>query len=292
MIVVINKMDDKSVNFSQQRYGEVQVEVTNFLKKVGYNPEKVAFVPISGYNGDNMIEKSANMTWWKGPTLIEALDSLQEPNRPVDKPLRIPIQDVYRIGGFGTVPVGRVETGTLKPGQAVTFAPAMITTEVKSIEMHHEQLSIAVPGQNIGFNVKNLSVKDLKRGYVCGDSKSDPPAACEEFTAQVIVLDHPNEIRVGYAPVIDCHTSHVSCKIVQIVCKIDKRTSKELEADPKAIKKGDSAIVRMVPLKPLVVETFSEYPPLGRFAARDSGNTVFVGVIKEVKKRDVKVAKK
>jgi len=287
MIVAINKMDDKSVNYSQARFTEIQTEVSQFLKKIGYNPEKINFVPISGWNGDNMLEKSENMTWYKGPTLLEALDAVQEPKRPSDKPLRLPLQDVYKIGGIGTVPVGRVETGILKPNQVVTFAPSAITTEVKSIEMHHEQLPQATPGDNVGFNVKNVAVKDLKRGYVAGDSKQDPPIETESFNAQVIVLNHPGEIHNGYAPVLDCHTAHIACKFAELLTKVDRRSGKELEKEPKNIKSGDAAIVKLIPSKPMCVETFMEYPPLGRFAVRDMRQTVAVGVIKEVTKKDL-----
>jgi elongation factor 1-alpha len=285
MICVVNKMDDKSVNWGEGRYNEIKNEVSSFLKKIGYNSDKVPFVPISGWHGDNMLEKSTNLPWYKGPTLLEALDGLELPKRPSDKPLRVPLQDVYKIGGIGTVPVGRVETGILKPGMVVTFAPTGITTEVKSVEMHHESLPQAAPGDNVGFNVKNVSVKDIRRGNVCGDSKNSPPFETESFNAQVIILNHPGQIHAGYAPVLDCHTAHIACKFAEILVKVDRRTGKELEAAPKMIKSGDAAMVKLIPSKPLCVETFAEFPPLGRFAVRDMRQTVAVGVIKETTKK-------
>jgi elongation factor 1-alpha len=285
MIVAINKMDDKSVNWAEARYNEIKTEVTSFLKKIGWNTDKIPFIPISGWHGDNMLEKSTNLTWYKGPTLLEALDNIELPKRPSDKPLRVPLQDVYKIGGIGTVPVGRVETGILKPGMVVTFAPCGLTTEVKSVEMHHQQLEQALPGDNVGFNVKNVSVKDIRRGYVAGDSKNDPPAETDNFVAQVIVLNHPGQIGAGYAPVLDCHTSHIACKFQELLSKIDRRSGKELEKEPKNVKSGDACMVRLVPTKPMVVETFAEYPPLGRFAVRDMRQTVAVGVVKEVTKK-------
>merc|ERR1719350_225090 len=282
MICAINKMDDKSVNYSENRYTEIKNEVSGFLKKIGYNPNKIPFVPISGWNGDNMLEKSANMGWYKGPTLLEALDNIIPPKRPIEKALRVPLQDVYKIGGIGTVPVGRVETGVLKPGMVVTFAPAMVTTEVKSVEMHHTQLTEAMPGDNVGFNVKNVSVKDIKRGNVASNSKNKPAAGATTFDAQVIILNHPGEIRQGYTPVLDCHTAHIACRFDAIKEKIDRRSGKSLEEAPKFVKSGDACIATLKPTKPMCVESFKDFPPLGRFAVRDMRQTVAVGVIKVV----------
>jgi len=296
LIVAINKMD--TANWAESRYKEIVKETSNFIKKVGYNPKTVPFVPISGFNGTNMIERQdESPAWYKGwekevggekitgVTLLDAIDAVTEPERPTSKPLRLPLQDVYKIGGIGTVPVGRVETGVIKQGMVVTFAPAMVTTEVKSVEMHHQQLvEGGKPGDNVGFNVKNVSVKEIRRGNVCGDSKNDPPKGCESFTAQVMVINHPGQIGAGYAPVLDCHTAHIACKFGELLTKKDRRTNKTIEENPKFLKSGDSGDVKMIPSKPMCVETFSEYPPLGRFAVRDMRQTVAVGVIRAVSK--------
>merc|ERR1712149_123887 len=298
LIVGVNKMDSTEPPYSETRFNEIKKEVESYVKKVGYNPKTVAFVPISGWHGDNMIEPSTNMSWYKGwnkevkegkfsgKTMFEALDAIIPPTRPDDKPLSLPLQDVYKIGGIGTVPVGRVETGKIKPGMVVTFAPSAVTTEVKSVEMHHESLPEAGPGDNVGFNVKNVSVKDIRRGNVASDSKNDPAKEAKNFNAQVIVLNHPGEIGNGYSPVLDCHTAHIACKFQELLEKIDRRSGKKMEDFPKKVKSGDAAIVKMVPSKPMCVEAFSQYPPLGRFAVRDMRQTVAVGVIKAVEKSD------
>jgi elongation factor 1-alpha len=296
LIVAINKMD--TTKWSEDRYNEIVKEVSNFIKKVGYNPKSVPFVPISGWHGDNMLEASENMPWFKGwtketkagsftgKTLLQAIDSIEPPTRPTDKPLRLPLQDVYKIGGIGTVPVGRVESGVIKPGMVVAFAPTTVTTEVKSVEMHHESLEQGVPGDNVGFNVKNVSVKDIRRGNVASDTKNDPAKEAASFTAQVIVMNHPGQISAGYSPVLDCHTAHIACKFAELLEKLDRRTNKKTEDNPKSVKAGDVAIVKMIPTKPMCVEAYQEYPPLGRFAVRDMRQTVAVGVIKAVEKVD------
>jgi len=296
LIVGINKMDNTEPKYSEARFNEIVKEVSSYVKKIGYNPKGVAFVPISGWHGDNMIAPTENMPWYKGwaverkegkasgKTLFEALDAILPPSRPVDKALRLPLQDVYKIGGIGTVPVGRVETGFIKAGMVVTFAPSAVTTEVKSVEMHHETLDQGVPGDNVGFNVKNVSVKEIRRGNVCSNSKDDPAKEAKTFDAQVIVLNHPGEIQKGYTPVLDCHTAHIACRFNELKEKIDRRSGKKIEDNPSKVKSGDAAIVELKPSKPMCVEAFTQYAPLGRFAVRDMRQTVAVGVIKTVEK--------
>lgn len=301
MIVAVNKMD--VCKYDEERYNEICRELQKYLKGIGYKVETVAMIPLSGWMGDNMLEASTNMPWFKGATiqrasgdkivrtLVEAIDAIEPPNRPYDKPLRLPLQDVYKIGGIGTVPVGRVETGVIRPGMVVNFIPSTVVTEVKSVEMHHESVPEGTPGDNVGFNVKNVSTKDIRRGYVTSDTKNDPAQESASFDAQIIVINHPGQIAAGYTPVVDCHTAHISCKFAELKAKVDRRTNKTTDEIPKFIKSGDSAIVTLVPTKPLCVEAFAEYPPLGRFAVRDMKQTVAVGIIKSVEKVD-KSAKK
>jgi elongation factor 1-alpha len=284
LIVAVNKMDDVSVNWSQDRYNEIKNEVTRMLKMVGYKVEKIPFVPVSGWTGDNLTKKSDKMPWYNGPTLMEALDTFEVPSKPTKKPLRVPLQDVYTITGVGTVPVGRVETGIVKENDTVIFMPANKTGEVKSIEMHHERIPQAEPGDNIGFNVRGLGKGDIKRGDVMGHT-NNPPTVAKEFLGQIIVIYHPTAIAAGYTPVLHYHTGQVACKFTELLKKIDPRTGQVVEEKPTFLKTGDAALVRMEPLRPIAVETFSEFEELGRFAVRDMGTTVAAGIIKEITKK-------
>ena len=292
MICCTNKMDSTEPKYSEARYKEIKTEVALYLKQVGFKVDQVPFIPISGWVGDNMLEASENMPWYKGPCLLDVLDMIKPPKRPILKPMRLPLQDVYKISGIGTVPVGRVETGVIKPEMTICFGPMGVSTICKSVEMHHESVSEAIPGDNVGFNVKNLSVTDIKRGYVASDAKREPATDTEHFMAQVIVMNHPGQIMNGYAPVLDCHTCHIACKFAEIMNKMDKRTGEITEEFPKSIKSQDAAIVKMIPSKPMTVEPFNQFPPLGRFAVRDMKQTVAVGVIKETVKRDRAIAAK
>ena len=284
LVVAINKMDDPTVNWSQERYNEVKNEVARMLKMVGYKVEKIPFVPTSGWTGDNLVKPSDKMPWYKGPTLLEALDTFEVPPKPLDKPLRIPIQDVYSITGVGTVPVGRVETGVLKEGDTVIFMPANKQGEVKSIEMHHTRIPRAEPGDNIGFNVRGVAKTDIRRGDVCGHV-NNPPTVAREFIGQIIVIYHPTAIAAGYTPVLHYHTGQMACRFTELIRKIDPRTGQVVEEKPSFLKTGDAALVRMEPLRPIAIETYSEFSELGRFAVRDMGTTIAAGIVKEITKK-------
>jgi elongation factor 1-alpha len=281
ILVAINKMDDPTVNFSKERYEECRKELESLLKVVGYDISKTDFIPISGWTGDNLTKPSDKMPWYKGPTLLEALDKFEVPPKPIDKPLRIPVQDVYSITGVGTVPVGRVETGVLKEGDTIVFMPPNIKGEVKSIEMHHVRIPKAIPGDNIGFNVRGVAKTDIHRGDVVGHP-DNPPTVAKEFIGQIIVINHPTAIAQGYTPVLHAHTATVATTFAELLQKIDPRTGQVVEEKPSFLKTGDGAIVKFKPLKPLVIEPFSQIPQLGRFAIRDMGMTIAVGVVKEI----------
>ncbi len=281
IIVLITKMD--LAGWKQEKFEELKKGVTDFLKPLGVDVSKIPFIPVSGQLGDNIAKKSANIPWYTGPTVMEALDMFELPERPFTKPLRLPVQDVYSITGVGTVPVGKVETGVLKVNDTIVFEPSGVTGEVKSIEIHHQQLPEARPGDNVGFNVRGVSKEQIGRGDVVGHP-SNPPSVVKEFTAQIVVLQHPTVITAGYTPVFHCHTSSIACTIEEIIAKIDPRTGAVVQEKPDFIKTGDAARIKVKPLKPMVIEKQAEFPELARFAIRDMGMTVAAGVCLDVVK--------
>ena len=279
IILAINKMDDSK--FSEDAYKAAKDKGEKLVKSVGYKIENVPAIPISGWTGDNLVKKSENMPWYSGKTLLESFDDFKVPEKPTGKPLRLPIQDVYSITGVGTVPVGRVETGTMKPNDKIIVMPSGAVGEIKSIETHHQEMPSATAGDNIGFNLRGIEKKDIKRGDVLG-TPDNPPSVAKEFKAQIIVINHPTAIAPGYTPVMHCHTAQVAATISAFESKINPATGAAEEENPKFLKVGDSAIVRIRPVRPTCIETFQEFPEMGRFALRDMGSTIAAGVVKEI----------
>lgn len=284
LIIGMNKIDATAPPYSEQEYTKVKEEMTKLLKMVGYKVDEIPFIPISGLMGDNLAKPSENMKWWKGPTLLQALNNLKVPEKPTKLPLRVPVQDVYTISGVGTVPVGRVECGVMRKDDKIIFQPANVAGEVKSIEMHHEEVPEAQPGDNIGWNVRGVGKKDIRRGDVCGHPDK-PPMVAKEFKAQIVVLQHPSAISAGYTPVFHCHTAQIACTVTAILAKLDPRTGGVKEQNPAFIKAGDAAIIMVTPSKPMVIEKVKEIPQLGRFAIRDMGQTIAAGLCMEVTPR-------
>jgi elongation factor 1-alpha len=286
LIVYVNKMD--MAKYEEKRFNEVKEQVSTLLKSVGYKPDQVPFVAGASLVGDNIAEKSKNMPWYTGQTLLESLNNLKEPEKPTELPLRLPIQDVYKITGIGVVPVGRVETGVMKINDKVIVVPGRegkgVIGEVKTIEMHHEQMQQAEPGDNIGFNVRGIGEKDIARGDVLGHSDNVPTIATE-FTAQIVVLNHPTVMTIGYTPVFHIHTAQVACQITKILKKLDPATGQTKEENPDFIKNGDAAVIQVKPVQPLVIERQKDIPEMARFAIRDSGTTVAAGMCIDLVKK-------
>jgi len=286
--VIVNKMD--VVNWDEAKFNKTKTEVSALLKGVGYKLEDTQFIPASAFKGDNIVKKSVNMTWYKGPTVKEQLDLFKEPEKPINLPLRLPIQDVYNITGIGVVPVGKVETGVMKIGDKVIIVPARdgkgFSGDVKTIEMHHEQIQQAEPGDNIGFNVRGVTKKDIARGDVLGHVDKVPNIVPKdgEFTAQIIVINHPTVLTAGYTPVFHIHTAQVACQIVKIEKKLDPATGATVQENPDFLKNGEAGIVKIKPTKPLVIEKQKEIPHMSKFAIRDAGATVAVGICIDYKK--------
>ena len=289
LIVALNKMDDTKPAYDKARFEAVKGEVDKLAKSVGYKDEQIQYVPVSAFEGDNSAKDKGKLDWWTGPTVLQAIDNFAAPEKPTSLPLRWPIQDVYTIKGVGTVPVGKIETGVMKTGQSIIFKPSMkpggATGEVKTIEMHHEQMSQAEPGDNVGVNMRGIAKNEIRRGDVAGPS-NDPPTVAKSFIAQIMVLNHPSVITKGYTPVFHCYTAQVACRFEEIQKKLDPRTGQVKEENPDFIKTGDAAIVKIIPTRPMVIESSKKIPQLGRFAIRDMGQTVAAGIALEVEKAD------
>ncbi len=284
LIVAMNKMDATKPEYDEKRFNEVKEQVSTLLRSVGFKVDEIPFIPVSAFKGDNAIKASGNLGWYKGPTILKSLDMIVQPEKPTKLPLRLPIQDVYTITGIGTVPVGRVETGVLLPEMKITMQPADKAGEVKSIEMHHEIIPKAEPGDNVGFNVRGISRTDIRRGDVAGPT-DNPPTVAKTFTARIMVLNHPSVITKGYTPVFHCHTAQVACTFEELTAKLDPKSGETTEENPEFLKTGDAAIVKVRPTKPMVIEKTSEFPQLGRFAIRDMGQTVAAGMCIDVEKK-------
>jgi elongation factor 1-alpha len=284
LIVNINKMDISGVDWSQDKYNSAVEEVSNLLKMAGFAAQidSIPFIPCSALSGDNVFNKSDNTPWYSGPTLFEAIDAVEMPPKPVGRPLRLPIQDVYKISGIGTVPVGKVETGVLERGKTVVFNPSQKSAEVKDIEMHHTSHAKAEPGDNVGFNVRGLAANDIRRGDVAGYPDNEPSFVRhdETFVGQIQLMDIPKAIGAGYTPVFHAHTAQVAVRFIELL-----ENSKTKEANPAFLKTGDAALVRFGPTKPMAIEQMDKFPELSRFAIRDMGKTVAAGVCMKIEKK-------
>ena len=283
LVVAVNKMDLE--DYSEDAFNDLKDEVSDLIGNVGYDADDIDFVPISSFEGDNVVEQSDEMDWYSGPTLADALNDLEEPERAIDLPTRIPVQDVYNISGIGAVAVGRVETGELNPGDDLVFEPAGVGGEAKTIEMHHEEVDSAEPGDNIGWNTRGVGTDDIQKGDVAGPS-DNPPTVAETFEAQIIVLNHPNVISEGYTPVFHVNTAQVACTFEELHSTMNPQTGETIDEDPDYIKQGQAAKVTIRPQQPLVIEENDDIPQLARFAIRDMGQTVGAGQCLEVNEKE------
>jgi len=284
LIVHVNKMDISGVDWSEDKYNQACKEVSALLKMAGFKPDDIPMIPASSLNGDNVYNRSDKCSWYKGPTLFEAIDKITMPKKPINKPLRLPIQDVYKISGIGTVPVGKIETGTLNVGKTVVFNPSQKSAEVKSIEMHHTMVPKAEPGDNVGFNVRGLAAVDIRRGDVAGYTDTPPMFVRhdETFVGQIQLMDIPKAVSVGYTPVFHAHTAQVAIRFLDLLEKTNKSGK---EANPSFLKTGDACLIRFQPTKPFAIEQMDTFPELSRFAIRDMGKTVAAGVCLKIDKK-------
>lgn len=286
VVVAINKMD--AVEYKEDRFNKVKEDVSNLLKGVGINPEETTFIACSGLKGDNVVKKSENMDWYKGPTIMEQFDTFPEPQQPTDLPMRMPVQDVYEITGIGTVPVGKIVTGVMKVGSKMKVLPGRtgegIEGELKTIEMHHETIPQADAGDNVGINIRGVGKKDIARGDVICDA-ANPVPVVDEFVATITVINHPSVLAQGYTPVFHVHTAQVPCQITEIIAQLNPATGEVIKENPEYLKNGESAKVRIKPQGNLCIEASNDNPSMARFSIRDAGQTVAAGMCTEIVKK-------
>ncbi len=286
LAIAVNKMD--AVEYKEDQFNKVKEDVSKLLKQTGINPDETPFIACSGLKGDNIVKKSENMSWYKGKTIREQVDEFPKPEQPIELPMRMPVQDVYDITGIGTVPVGKIETGTMKTGMKIKVLPGRTGTgidgEIKTIEAHHETHPEAPAGMNVGVNIRGVGKKDIARGdVICEASKPIP--IVEEFVAQIAVINHPTVLAKGYTPVFHVHTAQVPCQFVELIAQIDPRTGETIKENPDFLKNGDVAKVRIKPQGNLCLETTKENQHMARFAVRDAGATVAAGMCLEIIKQ-------
>lgn len=291
--VWVSKMDDVSIrDNAQPRFEEIKKVIKGFLKEVGYKPEEVPFVPISGILGDNLVDKSQTLGWYSGKTAVECLDAMGPIHRPAEKPLRLPVLKVRQDEDAGTIILGRVETGSIRPGIKVVFSPSGYVGEVSSVHRGGEQVAEGKGGDIVSVSLgDSVSAEYLRRGMVASSVSNDPAADAETFLARVLVLDHPGSIRAGYCPSVAVHTAQVPCEFEELESLIDRKTKKEVQSRPERVKASEVAMVRMRPRQHVCVEAFSAFPSLGRFTIRDHGRTIGFGSIMEVTKRPMPKAR-
>lgn len=284
--IAVNKMD--AVEYKEDRFNEVKKGISELLTQVGINAEQTTFIACSGLKNDSIVDKPKNMDWYKGPTILEQFDLFPKPELPTNLPMRMPVQDVYDITGIGTVPVGKIETGIMKVGQKIKVLPGRtgdgLEGEVKTIEMHHEQMQEALAGDNVGINIRGVGKKDIARGDVICDA-TNPIPVVEEFIAQIAVINHPTVLAKGYTPVFHVHTAQVPCQFVELISQIDPKSGEVIKENPDFLKNGDVAKVRIKPQGPLALETQKDNPFTSRFAVRDAGATVAAGMCIEIIKK-------
>lgn len=288
MIILVNKMD--LLNYSEEKFMKIKEKVIKILNEAGYkNASKFDYIPISAFNGDNVIEKSSKMPWYKGDTFVKRVESFQEPKRFVSGKLRIPILRVFSMPETGTVIAGRIENGNIKVGEKISISPCFsdieMTAKIASIEWQHRKVDYAKHGMDVGLAFKEQSQtftkRQIKKGYIVTDIKNKMNPI-KEFRAKMLVLNHPTKINEGYMPVLYCHQARIPCRIKKIESKIDFEKEREIEKNPKEIKRNEKAIVIIEPLKPLVAEIEKDIPKLGRFVLRDANKTVAAGEILEI----------
>lgn len=279
VIVVINKMDDATVNWEKVRYDEIVGKLTPFVKAAGFTAKDVTFIPVSAYTGGNLKEPVGKTLcpWYNGEPLLRHLDTMPMVDRKLNAPLMIPVSEKYK--DMGTIIVGKVESGLLRKGDSLILMPNKQEVEASAIynEMEDE-VQQALCGDNVRIRLRGVDDEDISPGFVL-TSPNKPIHAVRQFEAQLAILEHKNIICAGYSAVMHCHTLAEEVTLVSLLHYFDKATGRKSRKPPQFAKRGQKIVALIETTQAVCVEKFADYPQLGRFTLRDEGRTIAIGKI-------------
>ncbi|XP_039289643.1 eukaryotic peptide chain release factor GTP-binding subunit ERF3A isoform X2 [Nilaparvata lugens] len=282
LMVLINKMDDPTVEWSQVRYNECRDKILPYLKKLGFNPAKdLTFMPVSGLTGLGLKERldEKMCPWYRGEAFIPFIDNLPSLNRKMDGPFLMPVVEKYK--DMGTVVMGKVESGNMKKGQSLLLMPNRTPVTVDQLWSDDEEVTSVSPGENIKVKLKGIEEEDVSPGFVLCDQTA-PASTGKIFDAQVVILEHKSIICAGYSAVMHIHCVAEEVTVKALICLIDRKTGEKSKSRPRFVKQDQVAIMRIECAGIICLEPFKLFPQMGRFTLRDEGKTIAIGKVLKV----------
>ncbi|XP_065839106.1 eukaryotic peptide chain release factor GTP-binding subunit ERF3A-like [Oscarella lobularis] len=282
LVVLINKMDDPTVVWSQERYDECKTKLTPFLKKIGFNPKTdIYYMPVSGLTGANLKEPLAEglCPWYTGPPFISYLDSLQSLTRNSEGPLRLPITEKHK--DMGVIILGKVESGVLNRAEPLLLMPNKVEVDALQVLFDDTEVQQATSGKTVKVKLRGVEEEDLSPGFVLCPIGA-PCHVARRFQAQVVILEHKSIICAGYSAVLHVHACVEEVQFEQLLGLIDKKTGEKSKRRPRFVKQDQICVAQLRTAGVICIEPFHSFPQMGRFTLRDEGKTIAVGKVLEL----------